>query len=219
MTLTLPTSAGLVSCVLALTLSSAGFPSEARSETKDYLTAEEVEKLREAQEPHLRMKVLGELLEDRLDKAKALRDPSSVKPKPPEPATDKKKNTKSGKQEAAPVEKPSEPVESKSFFSWMEEYLQCLEELSDNVENFSSTPVEPKGYLKSLKKVEGIVEEHSQWVHRIEGQLERLEKKLFADISEVLAELTADLKEAVEKAQEQVRLMKEAEKARTSRRR
>ena len=40
-----------------------------RADKEDYLTAEEVEELREAQEPHLRLKVLRELLEKRLDKA------------------------------------------------------------------------------------------------------------------------------------------------------
>jgi hypothetical protein len=219
MMLTLPTAAGFLSCALALALSIGAFPAEARAETEDYLTAEEVEKLREAQEPHLRIKLLGELLEDRLDKAKALKDPSSIKPKTPEPTTDKKKSRKPGKDDVAPVEKPGEPAESKSFLAWMDGYLQCLEEVSNNIENFSSTPVEPKGYLKSLKKVAGIVEEHSQWVSQIESRLERPEKKRLADVSEVLVELAADLKEAIEKAQEQARLLKEAEKARTSRRR
>ncbi len=63
-----------------------------RAEAKDdYLTAAEIEQLREAQEPHLRLKVLGELLENRLDKARAIKDPASVKAKPPEPKPEKKK--------------------------------------------------------------------------------------------------------------------------------
>ena len=117
-----------------------------RADAKDdYLTAEEIEQLREAQEPHLRLKVLGELLENRLDKARAIKDPASVKTKPPEPKPDKKKNAKSDNPSAAaPAEKKPEPTKSKSFLAWMEEYLQCLEELSDNVENFSTSPLEPK---------------------------------------------------------------------------
>jgi len=180
---------------------------------EDYLTADEVEQLREAQEPHLRLKVLGELLDHRLDKARAVRDPASVKSKPPEPKPDGKKNAKSEK----PI--PAEPAETKSFQAWMEEYLQCLEELSDNVQNFSTAPLEPKAYLKSLNKLESTLQEHAQWIDQIESQLSRPEKKVAAEISDILEELTGDLKEASEKTQEQIKLLKEAEKARSSRRR
>jgi DNA repair exonuclease SbcCD ATPase subunit len=174
----------------------------------------------EIQEPHLRLKVLGELLENRLDKARAIKDPASVKAKPPEPKPDKKKNAKADNPvAAAPAEKKPEPTESKSFLGWMEEYLRCLEELSDNVENFSAAPMEPKAYLKSLNKLESILQEHTQWIDQIESQLDRPARKVVAEISDILEELAADLKEASEKTQEQIKLLKEAEKARSSRRR
>ena len=186
----------------------------------DYLTADEIEQLREAQEPHLRLKLLGELLEHRLDKARAIKDPLSVKPKPPEPNPDKKKTAKSDKPvAAASAEKKPEPARAKSFQAWMEEYLRCLEELSDNVENFSTSPLEPKAYLKSLKKLESTLQEHTQWIDQIESQLDRLEKKVVAEISDILEELTEDLEAASEKAEEQIKLLKEADKARSSRRR
>jgi len=187
------------------------------AEKEDYLTAEEVEELREAQEPHLRLKVLRELLEKRLDKVRALKDPASVKPKLPESKPDKKKSAKSDKVEAAPpVEvKP----ESKSLLAWMEDYLRCLEEVSDNVENFSSAPLEPKAYLKSLNKLESTLQEHAQWINQIEGQLDRPERKVVAEISDLVEELTEDLKAATEKTQEQIKLIKEAEKARSSQKR
>jgi DNA repair exonuclease SbcCD ATPase subunit len=186
-------------------------------DTEDYLTAEEVEQLREAQEPHLRLKVLGELLESRLEKAQAIKDPASIKPKTPE-ATSDKKNRKSDKPDvAAPAAKKTEPEESKPLLAWMEQYLRCLEELSDNVENFASEPLEPKAYLKSLNKLEKKLEEHTEWIDQIESKLDRQEKKVVAEILDVLEELTADLKAASEKAQEQIKLIKEAEKARSSR--
>jgi len=187
---------------------------------EDYLTAAEIEQLREAQEPHLRLKLLGELLENRLDKARAIKDPASLKAKPPEPKPEKKEKAKSDKPvAAAAVGKKPEPTESKSFLAWMEEYLQCLEELSDNVENFSTSPLEPKAYLKSLNKLESTLQEHTQWIDQIEKQLDRPEKKVVAEISDVLEELTEDLKAASEKAEEQIKLLKEADKARSSRRR
>jgi len=218
--MTSPLSARLFSRVLLLALACCCWAGSVRADKEDYLTAEEVEELREAQEPHLRLKVLGELLENRLDKARAIKDPGPVKPKPPEPKPDKKKNEKSDKLEAAaPAKKKSEPSEAKSFLVWMEEYFQCLEELSDNVESFSSTPLEPKAYLKSLNKLAATLQEHTQWIDQIESQLDRPEKKVVAEISDVLEELTEDLKAANEKTQEQIKLLKEAEKARSSRRR
>ena len=203
-----------------LMLASCFWAGSVRADKEDYLTAEEVEELREAQEPHLRLKVLRELLEKRLDKARALKDPASVKPKLPESKPDKKKSAKSDKVEAAPpAEKKPEPAESKSFVAWMEEYLRCLEEVSDNVENFSSAPLEPKAYLKSLNKLESTLQEHAQWIDQIESQLDRPEKKVVAEISDLVEELTEDLKAATEKTEEQIKLLKEAEKARSSRKR
>jgi hypothetical protein len=219
--MTSPLSARLFSGVLMLVLACCCWSGGLGAETKDdYLTAAEIEQLREAQEPHLRLKVLGELLENRLDKARAIKDPASVKAKPPEPKPEKKEKAKSDKPvAAAPAEKKPQPTESKSFQTWMEEYLQCLEELSDNVENYSSAPLEPKAYLKSLNKLESTLQEHTQWIDQIEKQLDRPEKKVVAEISDVLEELTEDLKAASEKAEEQIKLLKEAEKARSSRRR
>ena len=210
-------SARLLSRILTLALACYCWSGSLGAGDKDdYLTADEVEQLREAQEPHLRLKVLGELLERRLDKARAVRDPASVKPKPAEPKPDKKKNAKSDK----PVpEKNPELAGTKSFQAWMEENLQCLEELSDNVQNFSTSPLEPKAYLKSLNKLESMLQEHTQWIDQIQSQLDRPEKKVVAEISDLLEELTGDLKEASEKTQEQIKLLKEAEKARSSRRR
>lgn len=200
-----------------LVLASSFWAGSVRADKEDYLTAEEVEELREAQEPHLRLKVLRELLEKRLDKVRALKDPASVKPKLPESKPDKKKSAKSDKVEAAP---PAEvKPESKSLLAWMEDYLRCLEEVSDNVENFSSAPLEPKAYLKSLNKLESTLQEHAQWINQIEGQLDRPERKVVAEISDLVEELTEDLKAATEKTQEQIKLIKEAEKARSSQKR
>ena len=219
--MTSPLSARLLSKILMLALACYCWRGSLRADAKDdYLTADEIEQLREAQEPHLRLKVLGELLENRLDKARTIKDPASVKAKPPEPKPDKKNNAKSGNpSDAVPAKKKPEPTEPKSFLGWMEEYLSCLEELSDNVENFSTAPLEPKAYLKSLNKLESTLQEHAQWIDQMESHLDRPEKKVVAEISDLLEELTGDLKQASEKTQEQIKLLKEAEKARSSRRR
>ena len=87
------------------------------------------------------------------------------------------------------------------------------------MENFSSAPLEPKAYLKSLNKLESTLQEHAQWIDQIESQLDRPEKKVVAEISDLVEELTEDLKAATEKTEEQIKLLKEAEKARSSRKR
>lgn len=214
-------SGRLLSIVLLFALVCTGCTAVLRAgDQEDYLTAAEVEQLREAQEPHLRLKLLGELLQDRLDKAQSIKDPAAVKPRTAEARTNKKKDGRADKPEtAAPAEYKPEPPESKSFSSWLEEYLQCLEELSDNVENFSGALLEPKAYLKSVKKLQTTLEEHTQWMEQIESRLGGPEQKVVGEISDVLEELTQDLKAANETAQEQIKLLKEAEKARSSRRR
>src|SRR5512139_4135579 len=94
-------SARLFFRVLLLTLAFYGRSgSICAAEKDDYLTAEEVEELREAQEPHLRIRVWEKLLEDRLDKARAIKDPASVKPKSTESKPDKRNTAGADKPEA-----------------------------------------------------------------------------------------------------------------------
>jgi hypothetical protein len=70
-----------------------------------------------------------------------------------------------------------------------------------------------------LSNLESTLQEHAQWINQIESQLDRPERKVVAEISDLLEELTEDLKAATERTQEQIKLLKEAEKARSSRRR
>jgi hypothetical protein len=189
------------------------------AQKEDYLSDEEIEQLREAQDPPERIKLLVEMMERRLDKARSLKDPDSVKPKAPDVKTGKKKGQAKEKKEAAGTEPPrnSESQAEKSFAVWMDEYLQCLEEVEANLENFSSVPLDPKGYLKSLNKLDESLHQNAQWIEQLEPKLDRSEKKIVEDTSEVLQELSADVKAAIEKAEEQITLLKEAQKARSSR--
>lgn len=186
------------------------------AQKEDYLSDEEVEKLREAQEPPARIKMLTELLEDRIDKARALKDPASVKPKPVEPKEGKKKGSR-GK-ETPEAEPKKAVVPARSFATWMDHYLQCLEEVAANLENFSSVPMEPKAYLKSLKKLEESLQEHDQWMNQFAGKLNVEEKRVIGEITEVLQQVTTDVKSAVAETEERIKLLKEAQKAKSSRR-
>jgi hypothetical protein len=189
----------------------------AYAEKEDYLTDEEIEQLREAQEPPQRIKLLSELLEKRLEKAQELKDPAAIKPKPAETKPTKKKSASQKKDETPGPSRKSEPSSPRTFAEWMNEYLQCLEEISNNVENFSSVPMDGKAYLKSLNKLSETLEENGRWIEQIESRLERSDRKVVEEVAEVRQELAEDVQAATEKTQQQIKLLKEAQKAKSSR--
>ena len=73
--------------------------------------------------------------------------------------------------------------------------------------------------MKSLNKLESTLQEHMQWIDQIEKLARQAGRKWSQRFQTFLEELTEDLKAASEKADEQIKLLKEAEKARSSRRR
>ena len=48
------------------------------------------------------------------------------------------KQSKTGSSKKAEPAKPSPPKEQKAFLEWISEYVQCLDEVSNNIENFST---------------------------------------------------------------------------------
>jgi len=185
------------------------------AEKQDYLTDDEIEQLREAQDPADRMKLLDDFLKERLQKARNLKSPGSVSAS--EKASvgkDKNPSSKEVKKEPSASSNPSaqKPVQ-KSFVDLMGEYLQCLEEISSNVENFSSFKLEPKTYLKSLKGLDQSLQEHRKWITEISGKLDRSEKDIVADVSEALGELSADVTAGIQKTEDELKALKESKKA------
>ena len=87
-----------------------------------------------------------------------------------------------------------------------------MEEISSNVENFSSFKLEPKAYLKSLKALDQSLQEHRKWIAEISGKLNRSEKGIVADVSEALEELSADVNAGIQKANDEVKVLKESRK-------
>ena len=183
---------------------------------QDYLTEDEIEQLREAQDPADRMKLLNDFLKERLQKARALKSPGSVSGGENKTSARKDKNSssKEGKTEpTANSSAASQKAKPKSFVDLMGEYLQCVEEISSNVENFSSFKIEPKTYLKSLKGLDQSLQEHRKWLAEISGKLDRSEKGIVADVSEALEELSADVNAGIQKAQDEMKALKESKKA------
>jgi hypothetical protein len=190
------------------------------SKKDEYLAENEIEELREAQEPAERIKLLDEFLNLRLERVRALKTPGRTKDKSTEtkPPT-KRSSTNSEKVEKAQAKtkKSAETLPEKNFTDLMNEYQQCLEEVSSNIENFSSFHVEPKAYLKSLSKLDESLSDHVHWLTEIEGKLDKSERELVNDISESIHELSQDVKTSLDKANEQIRLLKEAKKAKAAR--
>ena len=183
---------------------------------QDYLTDDEIEQLREAQEPAERMKLLDDFLKERLQKARTLKSTPPVSGTEKKPGTGKEKesSSKDTKKEQPRGSSAPGPAEQKSFADLMEEYLQCLDEISSNVENFSSLKFDqPKAYLKSLKGLEQSLQEHRKWIAEISGKLDRSEKEIVSDVSEALEELSTDVNEGIQKANDELKALKEARKA------
>jgi len=153
----------------------------------DYLTDEEIEQLREAQDPPQRIKLLDDFLKARLERAKSLKTEAPSKEREAEHAPEKSDNSvsrKKGGTARADSNKTQGKHSDKSFTDLMGEYLQCLEEVSSNVENFSSVNMEPKAYLKSLKSLDQTLEEHHSWIIGISTKLDKSERTLIGEISE-----------------------------------
>jgi hypothetical protein len=186
----------------------------------DYLTDEEIEQLREAQDPPQRIKLLDEFLKSRLERAKSLRPEAPSKEKETEHASEKSDDSvsqKRGSTAKANSNKTQGKHTDKSFTDLMGEYLQCLEEVSSNVENFSSVNIEPKAYLKSLKSLDQTLDEHRNWMIGISTKLDKSEGNLVSEISEELDELSQDVKAGIQKANEQIKQLKEANKGKNRR--
>ena len=186
---------------------------------QDYLTDDEVEQLREAQDPAERIKLLDDFLKARLQRAKALKSPESASVAENKSDSGKDKNSSRAAKKAPPAGTSSAPQKTpqKSFNELMGEYLQCLDEISSNVENFSSFRIEPKTYLKSLKGLEQSLQEHKKWLAEISGKLDRSEKETVADVSEALEELSADVNTGIQKANDELKALKESKKAKNDR--
>ncbi|MEW5975002.1 MAG: hypothetical protein AB1898_04240 [Acidobacteriota bacterium] len=166
----------------------------------DYLTFEEVERLRDAQDPPERIKLLVRFLELRLDKAKALKDgpAAAVSDKTQEP-------TQKDKQ-------PSQEDSHKSLGDLLEEYLQCLDELGMNLENYSDFAIEPKPYIKSLKGLDEALSKQKAWLDQITPAASRSERVVLKDIEDALKEIQSDLQSEIARSEHQLKLMKESTK-------
>jgi hypothetical protein len=142
------------------------------SQKRDYLTEEEIEQLREAQEPPLRMNILIGILNNRFEKVRTA-TPSSMSAK--EEVNEKDRESKRASQK--PTDTKASPPNSKerskkqppeTLVEILNDYLSCVDEVSANVENSRSLPLDPKEFLRSLNKLDGFLQKQNQLMEDIQ---------------------------------------------------
>jgi len=188
------------------------------SEKHDYLTEEEVEQLREAQDPPFRMHVLNGILNKRFEKVRlAVPSKTDAKEEVKEEATDSKtasqEPTESKSGPSIPKEgKKKEPPETMQEI--LNGYLYCVDEVSANVENARSIPLDPKEYLKSLNKLDGFLQKQIQWFKAIETKSwSKAERETTEEIVQAQHELAEDLDKATDQLMLEIKRIRDAKKA------
>ena len=184
----------------------------------DYLTEEEIEQLREAQEPPIRMNIFVGILNKRFEKVR-LASTSEVAAK--EEITKEDPDAKvAAKKEAEPKSSSSNPKEGgkkeppASLKEILDVYLNCLDEVSANIENSHSLPMNPKDYLKSLNKLDGSLQKQNQWFKALEiKSLKKVERETIEEIVQAQRELAEDLEKTIDQLIEEIKKMKDANKA------
>ena len=92
--------------------------------------------------------------------------------------------------------------------------FNCVDEVSTNVENSRSLPLDPKEYLKSLNKLDGFLQKQNQWFKAMETKsLSKAEREATEEIVQAQHELAEDLEKAMDQLMEEIKRIKDAKKA------
>ena len=185
----------------------------------DYLTDAEIDQLRteEGKDPPERLKLLNEFLKIRFERAKAVKTgipfkEKEAKEKPGKEGPSRKKSTPNA---GAATGSPPAPV-ARTFRELLEDYLKCVDEISTNVEDFSTLRLtEPKPYLKSLKNLNESLTEQHKWIQTLQNQGEKSERQILVDISEALQDLLEDVKANIDEVNVQIEDMKDTRKGKS----
>ena len=178
---------------------------------QEYLSDAEIEQLRteEGKEPPERIRLLSSFLKVRFERAKSAKTgiPYREKGAKQKPPSDKKEPDNPEAKNSSETETP------KSFKGWMEDYLKCLDEIGNNIEDFSTLRYEdPKPYLKSLKNLRASLEEQHQWILEVQNKGEKSEKEVTADVLETVLDLMDDVSNSIDELNHQVEQMKDSRK-------
>lgn len=168
----------------------------------DYLSAEEIEKVRDSQKPHQRMSVLNDIFKRRMEGAMASWKASE--------AGDGGSRAQSGRQ----GKESAEPTRTLSFRGWMKEVAMCLEDIETNLDSYpldrplsvwdleTGRPVRMnhKKFRKALKKLRKSLTEFDRWLNPVLDRMEGLESRLAEEVADILSDLDEALEETIELA-------------------
>ncbi len=169
------------------------------SQTGDYLSSEEIEKLRDAQKPHKRISVLNDIFKRRMKGATSSREATLAQVKSGPFDSEKKGGG------------PEDVAKPRSFTGWLEEVLRCLEEIETNLDNYpldqplnvwdleTGAPirVNHKKYRKALKKLRVSLLESNKWLLEALDRLTGSESRIAEKAVDFLADLAEELKEII----------------------
>ncbi len=168
----------------------------------DYLSPEEIEKVRDSQQPHKRMSVLNDIFKRRMEGAMASWEASEAGD-----GGSRARSRCQGKESA-------EPARSLSFRGWMKEVAMCLEDIETNLDSYpldralsvwdleTGRPIRmnPKKFRKALKKLRKSLTEFDRWLNPVLDRMEGLESRLAEEVADILSDLDEALEETIELA-------------------
>ena len=168
----------------------------------DYLSPEEIEKVRDSQKPHQRMSVLNDIIKRRMEGAMASWEASEAGD-----GSSRDQHRRQGKESA-------EPARSLSFRGWMKEVAMCLEDIETNLESYpldrplsvwdveTGRPIRmnTKKFRKALKKLRKTLTEFDGWLALRLDRVEGSESRLAEEVADILSDLDEALEETIELA-------------------
>ncbi|MCE2514258.1 MAG: hypothetical protein J4F37_04465 [Acidobacteria bacterium] len=165
----------------------------------DYLSPEEIEKVRDSQKPHQRMSVLNDIFKRRVEGAMASWEAAGT--------GDGSPRAKSGN----PGKGGDESARSLSFRGWMKEVAMCLEDIETNLESYpldrplsvwdleTGRPIRmnARKFRKALKKLRNSLTEFDRWLTPKLDRVGRAESRLAEEVADYLSDLDEALEETI----------------------
>ena len=172
------------------------------SRTGDYLSSEEIDKVRDSQKPHQRMSVLNDIFKRRMKGAVSSWEATE--------AAEGRRGAESKRQDGG----PAESGRSLSFREWLEEVAMCLEDIETNLESYpldrplsvwdleTGRPIRMnhKKFRNALKKLRDSLTEFDRWLAGKLDRLEGSEGQMAEEIADFLSDLAEVLEETIELA-------------------
>ena len=168
----------------------------------DYLSPEEIEKVRDSQKPHQRMSVLNDIFKRRMEGAMSGWEAFEAGNGGP-----RAYSRRQGKE-------PDKSTRSLSFRGWMKEVAMCLEDIETNLESYpldrplsvwdleTGRPIRmnTRKFRKALKKLRKSLAEFDRWLALRLDRVEGAESRLAEEVADILSDLDEVLEETIELA-------------------